>query len=160
MKKITVLLMLMVASVSFGQLKRVELAPSEKSVDVGMFKFGGKLYYNTTKKGDVYTFEYRDTDFKMIDTYRSFELVETGNDFETLYAMIKEGLETLPTEPVILDMKDYVVALMFDKPYKVPAVRFSSKRKNSSDPITYSEWMLPKHVDKVFGKEEDKKKKK
>ena len=112
-----------------------------------------------TKLDNVYTFTYQDVEFKTIEALRTFKLVDTGSDFESLYSMIKEGFVTPPSESIMLDLNDYIVWLDFGKNYGQNVVKFSSTLKTMNAP-TFSWDFTQKQVDQLFGKAESKKKKK
>jgi len=153
MKKITVLIMLLMASVSFAQLKRVDTSNFAKSEEIGKIQpLGQAPHMELTKLGDVYTFTYKDVEFKTMDQFRSFTLKETGSDLETLYSMIMEGFEKKPEEPIMLELSDNIVWLRFEKSFGMTVLKVLSSEKYANAPITQSNMFLKKQVEKLFGK--------
>lgn len=153
MKKVTLLLMLLVASVSFGQLKRVETTKVER-IEIGKIQpLGSPLLMEITKSGNSYNFNYKDQKFEILEQYESFTLEETGSDFEELYKMIEEGLKTIPKEDIMLELNNQYVWLNFEKFLGAPVVRFSSSTsKSGSAHISMSNQFTKKQIDKLFGK--------
>lgn len=150
--------MLMVASVSFAQIKKVDTSQiKETTEEIGKVELAGKLYIKLTKKDNVYTFTYQDFEFKTLEMFRSFSFEETGSDLESLYTMIQEGMTTPPAEDIMLDLKDNFVYLSFSKNMGAPVVRFSSSEKKPDAKHTGSWNLTRKEVDKLFGKSKKKK---
>jgi hypothetical protein len=150
MKKLTLLLMLMVASVSFGQLKKVDMSKGTSNQIGKIQPMGTPLMMELTKSGDnVYTFTYRDAEFQTMDVYKSFVLVDTGSDLETLYQMIVEGFATKAKEPVVLELKDQFLYLRFDG----KVMRFVSSTDKTGTITSSSAPFSKKQIDKLFGKE-------
>lgn len=150
MKKITLLLMLMVASLSFGQLKKVEMTDSG-AVEIGKVQPLGLPVMIELKKvaENMYIFNYRDAAFKTMDEYKTFVLVDTGSDLETLYGMIMEVFETKPKEPIALELKDQFLYIN----YTGKAVRFSSTLdKTPNSLLSSSAPFNKKQIEKLFGK--------
>jgi len=153
MKKFTLLVMLFVASMSFGQLKKVDTSNMEKSVEIGKIQpLGQTPHMELTKLGNTYTFTYKDVEFKTIDQYRKFTLNETGSDLETLYQMIMEGYEKKPVDPIMLELTDNIVWLRFEKSFGMTVLKISSTEKYPNAPITQSNMFTKKQVEKLFGK--------
>lgn len=148
MKKITLLVLLLTASFSFAQLKKVEVTKAE---EIGKVQaFGAPMNLECKKRGDVYTFSYKDAEFPTLTEYREFEFKDVDNTFEDLYAAILDGFEKLPEESVVLELPDYILSLEFKKSFGVAVVRFYSSRKGGT--VTASNQITKKQVEKLFGK--------
>jgi hypothetical protein len=149
MKKLTLLLMLMVASVSFGQLKKVDVSKEAES-EIGKIQpMGTPLMMKLNKAGEnVYIFTYRDAAFQTMDEYKKFVLVDTGSDLETLYQMIVEGFTTKPKDPIVLELKDQFLYLSFDG----KTMRFHSSSDKKNESTSSSAPFNKKQIDKLFGK--------
>lgn len=151
MKKVALLLMLLTASVSFAQLRKVEVTKAE--VIGKAQQFGAPLEAECTKLGNRYTIKYKDSQFKTLTEYREFSFEDVDNTFNDLYAAIEEGFNTMPKEPVMLELPDHYVWLNFSKFLGAPVLRFSSTNSKSKDaPIYVSNEMAKKQVEKLFGK--------
>ena len=149
MKKIALFLMLITASASFAQLKKIEVTKAE---EIGKIQpFGVPLFMDCKKSGDVYTFSYKDFEFKTLNEYREFKFKDVDNTFEDLYAAILDGLEKVPEESVMLELPDYILSLEFKKTLGVPVVRFYSSIKGGSR-VSASNQFTKKQIEKLFGK--------
>jgi hypothetical protein len=149
MKKITLLLMLVVTSVSFAQLKKVEVTKWEEIGKVG--PFGLPKYIDCKKAGDIYTFEYKDMKYPSIDEYKSFSFVNVDNTFEDLYATINNGFETMPKEDITLELPDYLLTLQFTKAIGMNSVTIYSSPK-TTNLVGKSVAFTKRQIDKLFGK--------
>jgi hypothetical protein len=151
MKKMFLLGMLLTASMSFAQLKRVQTTPSES---IGKAQqFGAPLEAEITKSGNVYTVSYRDMQFKTINEYRSFSFEDVDNTFNDLYAAIEEGFNTMPAEPMMLELPNHYVWLDFKKFLGYPVLTISSSYNKTKDsPIYFSNEIAKKQIEKLFGK--------
>ncbi|MFD2603827.1 hypothetical protein [Flavobacterium suzhouense] len=150
MKKMFLLVMLLTASMSFAQLKKVQTTPSES---IGKAQqFGAPLEAEITKSGNKYTVKFRDQQFKTLDEYREFSFEDVDNTFNDLYAAVEEGFTTMPKESVMLELPDYIVGLHFSKFLGAPVLRFSCATKVKDAPVYFSNEIAKKQVDKLFGK--------
>lgn len=151
MKKTLLLGMLLTASMSFAQLKKVETTSSEP---IGKAQqFGAPLEAECTKIGNVYTIRYRDMQFKTINEYRTFSFEDADNTFNDLYAAIEEGFKTMPAEPVMLELPNHYVWLKFSKFLGSPVLTISSSdNKSKESPIYFSNEIAKKQIEKLFGK--------
>jgi len=151
MKKITFLLMLLISSASFAQLKKVE--PTKSEIIGKSQQFGGPLEAEITKSGNTYTLRFRDAKFKTIDEYRSFSFEDVDNTFNDLYATIEQGFKDMPKEDIMLELPNHYVWLTFSKFLGSPILTLScSANKTNPDLIYFSNEMAKKQVEKLFGK--------
>ena len=143
--------MLLTATMSFAQLKKVQSTPSEP---IGKAQqFGAPLEAEITKSGNVYTVSYRDMQFKTLNEYRTFTFEDVDNTFNDLYAAIEEGFNTMPKEPVMLELPNHYVWLKFGKFLGSPVLTISSSyNKTKESPIYFSNEIAKKQVEKLFGK--------
>jgi hypothetical protein len=150
MKKTLLLGMLLIATMSFAQLKKVQITPSES---IGKAQqFGAPLEAECSKTGNVYTIKFRDAQFKTLDEYRNFSFEDVDNTFNDLYAAVEEGFTTMPKESVMLELPDYYVWLNFSKFLGSPVLRLSCSNKTKDAPVYVSNEMAKKQVEKLFGK--------
>ena len=152
MKKITLVLMLMLATVSFGQIKKVESAPR---TEIGRLKSGTSLAMKCEKEGNTYYFTFEDVSLNLVKNQKTFKIEDIDNAFETLYAMVKEGVETQPKEFTVLEVENGYVYLMYSKTMGIKCVSFGhSLTKGEDAVISYSSPFNKKQVDKLFGKKD------
>jgi len=151
MKKFTLLVMLLVSSVSFAQLKKVEVTKVE---EIGKAQqFGAPLEAEITKKGNVYTVSYRDSQFKTLNEYREFSFEDVDNTFSDLYATVEEGFKTMPAEAIMLELPNHFIWLKFEKYMGFPVLSISSSTDKSQTAIIFkSNQIAKKQVEKLFGK--------
>ena len=150
MKKMFLLGMLLTVSMSFAQLKKVHLTPAET---IGKAQqFGGPLEAEITKSGNKYTLRFRDQQFKTLDEYREISFEDIENTFNDLYAAVEEGFNTMPKEPVMLELPECYLWLNYSKFLGAPVLRFSYSGKTKDAPIYISNEIAKKQIEKLFGK--------
>lgn len=151
MKKLTLLIVLLVSSVSFAQLKKVETTKAEQ---IGKAQqFGAPLEAEITKSGNTYTVSFRDSQFTTINEYRHFSFEDVDNTFNDLYATVEDGFKNMPEEAVMLELPNHYVWLKFDKFLGSPVLSISfSDDKGSSALIFKSNQIAKKQIEKLFGK--------
>jgi len=151
MKKIILLLALTLSTVSFAQLKKVEVTKAE---EIGKAQqFGAPLEAECTKRGNTYTISFRDSKFKTINEYKSFSFEDVDNTFNDLYTTVEEGFKTMPKEAIMLELPDHYVWLGFDKFLGSAVLTISySYDKSKDSPIYMSNQIAKKQIEKLFGK--------
>lgn len=149
MKISYILTFLLISSMSFGQIKKVETEPSELIGKIGSI---GETWLKLEKSGDVYTFTYKDMKYTQLTDFKSFSFIDEDNAFEDLYNIILKGLDEVPSEPIMLEIPNGYLWLEFGKTLGKPFVTFSHSVGKSGDVIGKSTWMNRKKLDKVFGK--------
>lgn len=150
MKKITLFLMLLVASASYSQIKRITLP---NRTEIGKITPGGILAMECEKMEDTYYFTYKDIKFTAIDERKIFRIKDVDNAFETLYAILIEGFDTMPSEPIILEFPEGYLYLDYEKMVGMPIVSFrhvTSKTEYAA--IGVSQQFTKKQIDRLFGK--------
>ena len=145
--------MLMVASVSFGQIKKVESTKVEKT-EIGKITPGGIFAMKCEKAGDNYYFTYKDDTFKVLNQENTFVIKDVDNAFESLYGMIQEGFTTLPEEPFMLEFEDGYLWLSYRKFLGAPVIKFGHASSKTAEyaSIGFSQEFTKKQIDKLFGK--------
>jgi len=151
MKKFILLLALTVSTVSFAQLKKVEVTKAE---EIGKAQqFGAPVEAECTKVGKTYTISFRDSKFKTLNEYKSFSFDDVDNTFNDLYAAVEEGFKTMPEDAVMLELPNHYIWLGFDKFLGSPVLRISCSYDKSKDsPIYMSNQIAKKQIEKLFGK--------
>lgn len=128
---------------------------SKVTIEVGKITPGGIFAMKCEKSGDNYYFTYKDNTYTHINEQKTFKIQDIDNAFETLYTMVKEGIETQPKEATILEFPDGFLYLMFEKSFGVKCVRFGhATSKSESAVVGYSSLFTKKQIDKLFGKAE------
>ena len=150
MKKITLLLVLLVTSASFAQLKKIETVKSEEIGKVG--PFGLPKYIDCQKAGNTYTFEYKDFKYPNIDEYKEFSFEDVDNTFDDLYKTIIEGFETAPKEPITLGLPNYILTLQFNKAIGMTNLVIYASPANNSSYVGQTVALTKKQIEKLFGK--------
>ena len=155
MKKISVLFMLFSVAICTAQLKQVEESKSNL-IEVGKIQPLGlpiQMSCITDSEKKFYGFTYLDTEYKQLKEYEKFALVETGNDFDTLYNMIIEGLKAKEEKSIKLELKENIIWVNFVRSFGMTLVTFSSiNGKNESLHKGTSNMFTKKQIDKLFGK--------
>lgn len=151
MKKITLIVLLLTASFSFAQLKKVEVTKAET---IGKAQqFGAPLEAEMTKSGNTYTIRYRDAKFKTMDEYQSFSFDDIDNTLNDLYTTIEEGFKTMPKESIMLELPNHFIWLHFDKFLGSSVLSISSSPSKEKDaPVYMSNQIAKKQIEKLFGK--------
>lgn len=151
MKKIAIIVMLVISSASFAQLKKVE--PSKAEVIGKAQQFGAPIEAELTKSGNTYTLRYKDSQYKAIERYEEFSFEDVDNTFNDLYATIEEGFKTMPEEPIMLELPNHYIWLSFEKFLGGAVLRISSSADKSNDsPVYLSNQIAKKQIEKLFGK--------
>jgi len=153
MKKLTLLLILLVTSVSFAQIKKVEETKSA-GVEIGKIQpMGQPAHMSITKDGDIYGFTYKDAEFTHIVKYHSFFFRDVDNAYNSFYDMIMKGFEEMPAEPIKLELHDQFVWLKFSKQMGIKLVTFTSTiDKSPGSREISSKDFNKKQIEKLFGK--------
>lgn len=156
MKKITLLVLLLVSTVSFGQLKKVEEKPTDKGVEIGKIQpMGQPVHMSCTKYGeDVYAFTYLDGEFLHNKTvFHTFIFKDIDGAFNSLYDIIIKGFEEMPKEPIKLELDKEFLWIHFQKDMGIKLVYFeSSYTKDDNSHKGISRKFTKKQIEKLFGK--------
>jgi hypothetical protein len=153
MKKFTILFLLVVTATSFAQIKKVEQVKSN-SVEIGKIQpLGQPVHMSIEKDGDIYSFIYKDEEFKHILQYESFIFKDVDNAYASFYDMIIKGFEEMPAEPIKLELEHQFVWLKFSKQLGIKLITFSSTNdKSTGARVTSSKDFNKKQIEKLFGK--------
>ncbi len=149
MKKL-LLSFIMIAIVFFGfsQIKKIDVP---ESIEIGKIAILGDLQISCEKRGNAYTFFYRDVTFTQVTDFKSFSFKDTDNAFENLYRMILDGFDNPPKEDIMIEIPDGFIWLSFTKAVGIVNFRFGHS-VGKTDVIGFSTWLTKKKVDKLFGK--------
>lgn len=152
-------LLLFVVSASFAQIK--VLGTQETPETIGhVKKMGGFHVYCEKYSDNTYHFTFRDLNYTSITELETFSFKDVDNAFENFYAVIINGLETLP-EPILIELPEGVLRVIFTKSYGKHVFNFNFTPTGSGYE-SLSIFMNEKDANILFGKAEknDKKKKK
>ncbi len=154
MNKIAIIVMLVVSSATFPQLKKVDTSTIKKDEVIGKAQqFGAPLEAELTKSGNTYTLRYRDSQFKQLEQFREFSFEDVDNTFNDLYATIEEGFKTMPKEPIMLELPNHYLYLSFEKFLGSAVLVISSTRdKSPTSDVYLSNQIAKKQIEKLFGK--------
>lgn len=154
MKKIILSIVLLTTSLTFAQLKQVE--EKNNLVELGKIQPMGQpvqMTCSTNAERSIYGFTYLDTEYKQLKEYEKFVLVETGDDFETLYNMIIEGLNGKEEKSLKFELKNNLLWVNFVRSFGMTLVTFSSiDGKNEALHKGTSNMFTKKQIEKLFGK--------
>ncbi|MCO6148755.1 hypothetical protein [Flavobacterium sp. NRK1] len=155
MKKIILFLLLLTAVVSNAQIKQVQEEESSLT-EIGTISPLGQPMHMVCYKDEetnVYIFKYLDTEYKTLKQYEHFMFKDTGNDFETLYTTIIDGLKEKEKKSIKLELESNFVWINFVKSFGMTLVSFSSiEGKNESLHKGTSNMFTKKQIEKLFGK--------
>ncbi|TRW23987.1 hypothetical protein FMM05_12580 [Flavobacterium zepuense] len=152
MKKFILLFTVMLTTVSFAQIKKVDTTTSSGEVIGKIEPFGQSLEMECTKNGNVYNFRYLDHQYSTLKEYANFSFEDVDNSFEDFYKMTIELFETKPKESVMLEVKDYYIWVAYKKTMGIASVSFKSSLKTVGAPISYTKEFNKKQIEKLFGK--------
>lgn len=149
MKKVMVFMMLVVASVSMAQIKKVEVAKEDKE-EIGRITPAGVLAIKCERAGDVYTFTYMANKTNEV----KFAIKNVDDAFESLYGMVAEGYTNMPKEPVLIELPDGYLWLSYRRFQSAIIMKmgFSSAKEKDPAKILYSQEFNKQQIDKLFGK--------
>ena len=109
MKKLTLLFLILVATVANAQIKRVETAKRE---EIGKIAPMGSMSMILEQQGNTYIITYRDVKYTSIDALKSFTFEETGTDLDNLYNMIMDGFENTPESDIKIELPNDTIWLL------------------------------------------------
>lgn len=132
-----------------AQIKVVEKI---KTNEIGRISQLNDVQVKITEQDNNYTLTYLDTTIKTVNVFRSFTFKDQNNDIEALYKMVTTGLETLPEDPIELELPKDIVHLEFMKILGLPNVRFTSYKKDTPQVKGESIWLTKKKVDILFNR--------
>jgi hypothetical protein len=148
MKKITLLLMLLMVSVSFAQLKTTKV---EEGVTVGKIGPLGQNQVILEKYSNNYVLAYRDMTYPAITEVKSFVLVD--NEVEDLYNFIVKGFEEKSVGETIVELKQAKISVEFVKTLGIVNVKILHWVTKDGSVTGFTQYMTKKQVDKLFGKQ-------
>ena len=149
MKRIILGLSLFICSISFSQIKVVELPDAEK---VGKITPRGVKTIECEKLNDTYYFNYRDAKFTTIENWKTFKIKDIDNAFEGLYSLIQKGFEEMPKKDTMIETNDGFIWLNFEKFLGVKVISFRHSLDKTATVIGTTGQYNKKQVDKLFGK--------
>jgi hypothetical protein len=156
-----------------GQIKKINNTNSSTEIEIGRLadRLGIlgemkllKYNYHESKKV-TYKVSFKNLKYMNLNQYSSFEFIETGEDFESLYNMILEGFDLPKGEvlykhalnykiyhEILIDIgNDRVVYLMYGKKGFAP-ITFKFLYKDEYGVESWSLWLNKKQISKLFGK--------
>ncbi|MDM1514469.1 hypothetical protein [Myroides odoratimimus] len=152
MKYLYSLILVLVCSISFGQIKKLD---NPKKELIGKIAPGGASTVTMEcykYDSGYYLFRFKDFQYSHLNEWKKFE-VNSDEDFETLYSYLKDGFENMPEENVILDLGKDVLFLKFSRFLGGKVVRINHASDLSSLAILgYTNQYTQKQIDKLFGK--------
>lgn len=149
MRNLLIISILFITSSAFAQISKVETTKAE---EIGKIAPMGQFIIDCQKRGDTYTFMYKDWKFQHLDEYKQFSFKDEDNAFENLYEMIMKGFEDMPEEDIMLEIPEGYLWLKFDKVMGVKQLSFGHSVDKSGSVIGYSRQLTKKNVEKLFGK--------
>lgn len=152
MKKLTLLFLILVATVANAQIKRVETAKRE---EIGKIAPMGSMSMILEQQGNTYIITYRDVKYTSIDALKSFTFEETGTDLDNLYNMIMDGFENTPESDIKIELPNDTIWLHFEKAMGIVNFQFIHA-ESKLEIYGYSQFLNKKQVTKLFGKKKKK----
>lgn len=146
MKKFTLFVFLLVASISFAQ----DL--DKEGVEIGRAQqFGAPIEAQLTKKDDKYKITFRDSEFKTINKYDDFTFAE--GDLEKLYEIIEKGLEEMPKDPVEIPFASKTTYIKFTRLLGAKVLIFNTRlTQDIESRLVMGNMIAKKQVEKLFAK--------
>lgn len=149
MKKIILFAIIAISTISYGQIKVVELPDAEK---IGKITPGGIKTIECEKLNDTYYFHYRDAKFTRIENWKTFKIKDIDNAFEGLYSLIQKGFEEMPKEDIMIETNDGFIWLNFGNFLGSKVFSFRHSIDKTGSVIGTTGQYTKKQVDKLFGK--------
>lgn len=150
MKKITLFLLILITTASYSQIRRIE---RPNRIEIGKITPGGVWAMECEKMLDSYFFTYKDISYTTMEVRKTFEIADVDNAFETLYAILIEGFETMPSESIIIEFPGGYLYLEYEKVVGMPVVNFKhDSSKTEFEIVGVSQQFTKKQIDRLFGK--------
>ncbi|UJH92085.1 hypothetical protein LZ575_05650 [Antarcticibacterium sp. 1MA-6-2] len=124
---------------SQAQLKVLESNP---------IKIGSLKNIEVYKLNEVYTVQYRDTQYEHIDEFKNFSINEES--FDQLYTLIITNWDNPPEEDITVQFNDGYLSLDYYSVMGMTSVRFI--HGSNSGNVGFSKALTKKQIDKLFGK--------
>ncbi|MDO6813788.1 hypothetical protein [Tenacibaculum soleae] len=147
MKKILLSLLLLTATISFSQIKRVKTAKP--------IKIGAAGTVVCEKLNNTYIFTFQDINYTHIDEYKSFQFDDIDNAFDNFYDILMEGFKNLPEEDIELKLPNKIVTLKYMKTFGVTNLTIITSDDNGIS--GRSEFITKRRAMKIFGKKKKRK---
>lgn len=147
MKKVALLLMLMVASVSFAQLKTSTV---DKGETIGKIGAPGIPYVILKKYSNFYVLSYRNLEHQNIEDWNDFEIADS--EFNDLYDFIVAGFENPGKDDILVELNKSKFSLKYTKAFGSVNVQITHWRTNDGSVTGLTQAMSKKQIDKLFGK--------
>lgn len=151
MRRFVLLVFILSYSFYSSQLKVVE-NDTPKMIEVGKVGPMGmtNILLKKTEDGKIYCFDYQDTKFTHIVTWKDFCFINENDDINNLYKIIIEGFEKNADDKIKLESQFHFVTLHFEKQLGVMNFWFDAEDKNTG--VTgYSRYLSKKQIQKLFG---------
>jgi hypothetical protein len=144
MKKIITVAILLIATISFAQIKVVETVPVER---LGKVKSSAYIQ----KVGEEYTLYFKtvpnDDEASVI---KKFSFKDLNNDYEGFYKIISDGFSASPIYDIKLELPDSYVWLHYVVGTTVTTVQFMSSGKSVGASTGVSEPLTLDDINKLF----------
>lgn len=143
-------MMLIVASVSTAQIKKVEVAQEDRE-EVGKITPAGILAIKCERVEDVFTFSYKEAANKSNEV--KFSVKNVDNAFSSLYLMIEEGFKNMPKNPVLIELPDGYLWLSYRRFQGAVVMKlgFSGTKEKNAATAPYSQEFNMNQINKLFG---------
>lgn len=143
-------MLLVITTASYSQIKRI-IQPNRK--EIGKITPGGVWAIECEKMLDSYYFTYKDVSFTTIEVRKTFKIEDIDNAFETFYAILAEGFDTVPKEPIILEFPEGYLYLYYERVVGMPVVSIRHiTSKHEYAPTGFTQQFTQKQIDRLFGK--------
>lgn len=147
MKKITLLLMLMLTSVSFAQLKTSTV---DKGETIGKIGAPGIPYVIMKKYSNSYNLSYRNLELIEIEDWNNLEI--SDSEFNDLYDFIVAGFENPGKDEILVELEKSKFSLIYTKALGSVNVQIRHWRTDNASVTGLTQAMSKKQIDKLFGK--------
>lgn len=150
MKKVLIFMMLMAASVSMAQIKKVDVAKEDKE-EIGKITPAGKLAIKCDRIGDTYSFSYYEAANKSNEV--KFNVKNVDNAFASLYEMVSDGFTNMPKDPVLIELPDGYLWLSYRRFQSAVVMKlaFSAAKEKDVAKLPYSQEFNKQQINKLFG---------
>ncbi len=108
--------------------------------------------YVSKEKDTTYTIFFDNAKYQTISDIKYFSFNETGGDFEKLYSIIKNNMESKERKDVEIPLKNGKLILGFERMMGVSSMQM---KWYSNGILSYSSYMTLNQYKKLFGKKED-----
>ena len=151
MKNLITLLLLVVSTTTFSQIKKIEA--NTETIEIGKITPGGiKTIYSEKVNDEYYLIHYKDAKYTKIDEWKSFT-INNEQDFNDFFDLIIEGFNDIPNDAIMLDTPNGFIWLSYIKVFGKPYARIGFSTSNTQYAnVGFSNQYNERQIRRLFAK--------